>query len=77
MHAETIKEWMHKTPFVPFTVRTVSGTAYTVDHPEFALLTRGGRSLHVNLPGGAGERVHIIDTALIERIESTESPVTG
>ena len=72
MHAETFKDVLHKQPFQPFTVHTVSGETYLVDHPDFVWLTRGGRTVYINLPEGEGERVRIVDTALIERIETKE-----
>ena len=75
MHAETLREILHSQPFQPFqpfTVHTVSGETYPVDHPDFATLTRGGRSIVINIPGGEGERVRIVDTALIERVEKED-----
>src|SRR6202011_2993790 len=33
MHAETFKEILRAQPFQPFTVHTVSGETYLVDHP--------------------------------------------
>ena len=72
MHAETFKELLHAQPFQPFTVHTVSGETYLVDHPDFATLTRGGRTVIISLPGGEGERVRLLDTALIERLETKD-----
>ena len=72
MHADTIKEVLHAQPFQPFTIHTVSGESYLVDHPDFVALTRGGRTVIVSLPGGEGERVRMLDAALIERIERNE-----
>ena len=72
MHVETIQEILHAQPFQPFTVHTVSGESYLVDHPDFVSLTRGGRSIYLNIPGGEGERVRIVDTALIERVEKKD-----
>lgn len=72
MHAETLKEILNAQPFQPFTVHTVSGEIYLVDHPDFAMLARGGRTIYINLPGGEGERVRIVDTALIERLETKD-----
>ena len=69
MHAESIREALAKTPREPFTIHLVSGKSYTLDHPDYAWLTRGGRSLLLNLPEGEGERVVTVDTALIEQIE--------
>ena len=71
MRAETLREMLHAQPFQPFTVHVVSGGSYLVDHPEVAWLTRGGRTLYFSLAEGEGERVRILDTALIERLEPT------
>ena len=72
MHVETIQEILHAQPFQPFTVHTVSGESYLVDHPDFVSLTRGGRTIYIHPPGGEGERVRIVDTALIERVEKKD-----
>ena len=72
MHADTIKDVLHAQPFQPFTIHTVSGETYLVDHPDFATLTRGGRTIYINIPGGEGEHIRILDTALIERLEKTD-----
>jgi hypothetical protein len=69
MRAESLREMLHALPFQPFTVHVVSGASYLIDHPEVAWLTRGGRTLYVSLAEGEGERVFILDTALIERLE--------
>jgi len=71
MRAETLREMLHARPFQPFTVHVVSGASYLVNHSEVAWLTRGGRTLYVSLAEGEGERVRILDTALIERLEPT------
>ena len=77
MHAETLKELLHAEPFQRFILRTVSGASYLIDHPETVWLTRGGRTVYVNLPEGEGERVHILDASLIERIEPGGSLLPG
>jgi hypothetical protein len=77
MHAETVKEVMDGLPFQPFVVHTVSGARYLIDHPDFAMLSRGGRSLYISLPDGEGERVRIVDTALIERLEPVDTSHAG
>ena len=48
-----------------------------VDHPDFAFMTRGGRTLIVNTPEGAGEYVHLVKTALIERAETPDSSLAS
>ena len=66
---------MQAQPFSRFVLQTVGGARYVVDHPEAAWLTRGGRTVYINLPGGDGERVHAVDTAVIERIEPDQAPL--
>jgi len=73
VHAKTIKEVPHAQPFQDFTVHTVSGETYLVDHPDFVSFSRGGRTIFISLPGGDGERVRILDTAVIERLEKNEA----
>ena len=41
---ETIRAFKHRTPFRPFTVATVNGSRYEVDHPD-ALALRDGVAL--------------------------------
>ena len=41
------------------------------------MLSRGGRSLYISLPEGEGERVRIVDTALIERLEPAGTSHSG
>jgi hypothetical protein len=77
MHAETLREMLHAQPFQPFMVHTESGAAYLIDHPEVAWLTRGARTLYISLAEGEGERVRILDTALIERLEPNNSQRSG
>ena len=73
MHAETLKEILHAQPFQPFTVHTVSGETYLVDHPDFVWLPGRGQTIYIHLPGGEGQRVRIVDTALIERVEKNDA----
>jgi len=41
---ETIRTFRNRTPFRPFTVVTISGNRYEVDHPE-AIAVRDGMAL--------------------------------
>jgi len=72
MHADTFRELLHAQPFQRFTVHTVSGETYLIDHPDFASLNRGGRTVIISLPDGEGERVRLVDTALIDRLETND-----
>ncbi len=46
---EAIRAFKHRTPFQPFTVATVGGNRYEVDHPD-ALAVREGSAVFVG-PG--------------------------
>jgi hypothetical protein len=48
--AGTIRTFKQRTPFRPFTVVTMSGGRYEIDHPE-AILERDGVALFAG-PGG-------------------------
>ncbi len=74
MISSTLQELLRSTPFTPFTVHLSGGQSYFVDHPDFATVTRGGGVLLVNLPGGDGDRVAHVATAMIERLETAEAP---
>lgn len=50
MTAEALRDWMQRRPFQPFRVKTSSGDAYDIRHPELAFLTRA------ELVVGLGER---------------------
>ncbi len=49
MFTETIRAFRNRQPFKPFTVATVGGNRYEVDHPE-ALAVRDGLAIFVG-PG--------------------------
>jgi hypothetical protein len=69
MTAEQIKELLHATPFVPFRVHVAAEQkAYDIPHPDFALLTHGGRVLVVALEHA--DAVHLISVPLISKIET-------
>jgi hypothetical protein len=74
MTAEQIRELLHATPFVPFRVHVAAKQkAYEIPHPDFALLTHGGRVLVVALENV--DAVHLISVPLISKIE-TKAPAT-
>ena len=66
MTKETIKEMLSSEPFKPFSLRLTDGSLVPVPHPEFILITQGGRTAYVNVEG---ERVKILDLALITAVE--------
>ena len=42
MNSETIKELLHRAPFVPFRIVLSNGHEYEVVHPEFVVMTKNG-----------------------------------
>ena len=40
MNAEAIRDMLRRQPFIPLEVQLSSGIAYTIDHPEFALVQK-------------------------------------
>ncbi|MDQ3622864.1 MAG: hypothetical protein M3463_10295 [Verrucomicrobiota bacterium] len=68
MTADQIEELLHATPFVPFTISMANGRKLTVDHPDFASLSRGQRVLVVN---EEGDVYSIFDLLLATRVETT------
>ena len=74
MNAEQIRELLHATPFMPFRVHVAAEQkAYEIPHPDFALLTHGGRVLVVALENM--DAVHLISVPRISKIE-TKTPTT-
>ena len=69
MTADTIEEFLHATPFKPFTVHMAEQTDVQVPHPDFAMLTKDGRVLVVNTEGS---RVKHIDMFSISSISLAE-----
>ena len=60
-------------PFRRFSLRLTDGSLVAVPHPEFILLTQGGRTAVVNTEG---EDFRILDLSLVTAIE-VESPSGG
>jgi len=61
---------MGRGPFQPFTLVTVDGQRFTIDHPEFASIDRRGRVVTFH---GADNTRHEIDARLITEIVAVDS----
>jgi hypothetical protein len=59
-------------PFRPFEVRLADGQQIRIDHPEWAFLSPGGRTLMV-YERGQDEHFQMVDVRLITTVE----PVRG
>ncbi len=65
MTTEQFKELHKSRPFLPFHLHMASGRVVTVRHPEFAMLTPGGRTAVVATSNDAAE---VVDLLLVESI---------
>ena len=72
MRAEDLQDVIKAQPFRPFAVVFADGAKVTVPHPEWILFPRGARTAVVMEP--ETQRLHIIDTMLVQRLE-LEPPV--
>lgn len=71
MTKESVFSTVQARPFKPFSLRLTDGTLVPVPHPEFILLSQGGRTAVVNREG---EELTIIDLGLVMAIELTAKP---
>ena len=51
MIADQLHELLDAAPFHPFTVSQSDGKSVTIDHPDFAMFSRSGQTLMVNVEG--------------------------
>lgn len=65
MTREAVFSTLHAQPFKPFALRLTDGSLVPVPHPDFIVLSQGGRTA-VNT---GGESFAIIDLGLVTAIE--------
>ena len=75
MSTDELRSLLRATPFRPFTVYLPSDKAFSVRHPEFAVLTPPGRTLIVL--HGEDNGFDLLDVPLITRVEVQESKSAG
>ena len=68
MTADTIREYLHATPFAPFTVHLMDGRFFHVDQPDFATLMRDNRHLLINTEG---VRIAVVDLDKATALETS------
>jgi hypothetical protein len=66
MTTNELRQMLHARTFRPFTVHVAEGTVIPVRHPEFVLLTQGGRTAYIH--SGRGEEVRIVDLLLVTHL---------
>ena len=67
MVIESIREFNHAVPFVPYEIHTVSGETYEIPHPDFILVSPRGSYVVVIDPKDPRDAPHHISAILIER----------
>ncbi|MEA3211274.1 MAG: hypothetical protein QOE70_4331 [Chthoniobacter sp.] len=72
MNAETIKDLLEASPFVPFTVHLPGRPPVLVPHPDFAFIAPFGRAMLVYREDGL--RSTWLDIPLITQIEPVDKP---
>jgi hypothetical protein len=60
MTTELLQRHIHRTPFVPFTLRLADGQELHVPHPDFVLHVPGTRTAAVGLGDGSIEYVDLL-----------------
>jgi hypothetical protein len=64
---DSIREFNHAVPFVPYEIHTVSGETYEVPHPDFIMVAPRGSFVVVIDPNDPKDIPHHISALLIER----------
>ena len=71
MSADEIRSLLRATPFRPFTVYLPSDKSFSVQHPDFAVLTPPGRTMIVFHTEDNG--FDLLEVPLITRVELQEA----
>ena len=73
MLPDRIRELIHAIPFQPFVVELGSGKCVPVKHPDYVLLSPGGRTLVVH---NDEQRMETIDVFLITSVSVEKADAT-
>jgi len=66
MTSERVRDLWRASPFQPFTLHLADGRSFHVPHPEFMVMTRGGRLAVVT---HGDESFDIVDLLLVTSVE--------
>ena len=69
MTGEQVRDMLRNQPFRPFKLVLIDGREFTVDHPEWAALPPGGRTLLHFTPGETDSHVTFIDLLHVSTLE--------
>ena len=67
MTNDEVRKLLEDAPFMPFSIHTAGGKSFKIEHPDFAILTRGGRILVLEMESEARA---FIDVMLATHIET-------
>jgi hypothetical protein len=70
MTRDAVLSTLHARPFKPFALRLTDGSLVSVPHPDFMVVSQGGRTAVVNTEG---EKFSIVDLGLVTAIELNSS----
>ena len=73
MLPDRIRELIHTVPFQPFVVELGSGNCVPVKHPDYVLLSPGGRTLIVH---NDEQRMEMIDAFLVASVSVEKADAT-
>ena len=71
MTKDAIQSTLKAQPFKPFLLRLTDGTLVPVPHPDFMVVSQGGRTAIINTEG---EKFSIVDLGLVTTIELGSNP---
>ena len=71
MTKDAIQNILRAQPFKPFSLRLTDGTLVPVPHPDFILVSQGGRTAIIHTEG---EKFSILDLGLVTAIELGSKP---
>lgn len=75
MKGPEVRDFIRRTPFTPFDIKTSDGPVYSVDHPEFISITRNLSTVIYQTP--EDDRTIWIDTANIVALEQANRPAAA
>ena len=67
MTMDKISAFWKRQPFVAFNIRVIDGRVYKIDHPDFLVRSRDGKTLRFVMED---DRVVAIDVSQITRLEA-------
>jgi phosphatidylserine decarboxylase len=69
MLSQTIREYLHTSPFVPFVMQMNDGRRFEVRHPDFAIVSPKGGSIVVFGDNDAAVHVNALLVASVEPLQ--------